>query len=149
MNKQSKVTWILVADHARARLFESAGRDAKLMEIETFINPDGRGGERNQTTDRPPRVHESMGATSHAIAPHTSLHDKSADRFAQELHASLERGRVAHRYAHLVLIALPQFLGTLRACLGKHVRECVIAEVPHEMTTKTPEEIRTCLPKLI
>ena len=149
MNMHSKPTWILVADHARARLFELAGSDAKLVEIEAFVNPDGRGPERNQTTDRPPRVHESMGATSHAIAPHTSLHDKSAERFAQELHASLERGRVAHRYERLVLVALPQFLGTLRAALGKHVRECVVVEIPHEMTTSAADEIRASLLKQI
>ena len=147
MNVQLKTTWILVADRARARLFELAGRDGKLVEIETFVNPDGRGPERNQTTDRKPRVHESMGATRHAIEPHTSLRDKSADRFARELDESLERGRVARRYEHLVLVALPQFLGTLRAALGKHVRERVVVEVPHEMTTKAPEEIRACLTK--
>jgi protein required for attachment to host cells len=60
---------------------------------------------------------------------------------------SLERGRVARRYEHLVLVAVPQFLGTLRAALGKHVRERVVIEVPHEVTTKAPEEIRACLPK--
>jgi protein required for attachment to host cells len=149
MNAQSKTSWILVADRARARLFEWAGRDAKLVEIETFVNPDGRGPERNQTTDRPSRVHESMGATRHAIEPHTSLRDKSADQFARELDASLERGRTLHRYEHLVLVAPPQFLGVLRAALGKHVREHVAAEVPHELTTKGPEEILAHLPKKI
>ncbi len=82
MNAPTKTTWILVADHARARLFELTSQNDKLSEIETFVNPEGRGPARDQTTDRLPRVRESMNSAHHAIEPHTSLHDKSADRFA-------------------------------------------------------------------
>lgn len=148
MNEQARTVWILVANHARARLFELGRQDGEyeLFEIETFVNPEGRGQERNQTTDRLPRVNESMNASRHAIEPHTSLHDKSADRFARELDEALESGRVTHRYERLVLVALPEFLGTLHARLNRHVCEHIVAEVPHELTTRRPEEIRSYLP---
>lgn len=149
MEAARKSTWILVADRARARLFELAPHKdgAELIEIKDFVNSEGRGSERDQVTEGRPRAHESMGATRHAIEPHTSLRDKSANRFAQELGESLEQGRVSHRYERLVLVALPHFLGTLHAVLNRHVCECVVAEVPHELTTKGPAEIRSYLPE--
>ena len=149
MNAAKKSTWILVADRARARLLELAPRDngSELIEIRDFVNPEGRGSERDQVTERRPRTQESVGASRHAIEPHTSLRDKSANRFAQELGESLEHGRVAHRYERLVLVALPHFLGTLHAKLNRQVCECIVAEIPHELTTKSPAEIRSYLPK--
>ncbi|HSE11991.1 MAG TPA: host attachment protein [Rudaea sp.] len=148
MNEQIKTTWILVASLSRARLFELGRRngDFELFEIATFLNPDARGRDRDQVTDRLPRVNESMNATRHAIDPHTSLREKSANQFAQELDEALDNGRVTHRYERLVLIALPEFLGTLHARLNRHVCERIVAEVQHELTTKSPEEIRSYLP---
>src|SRR5689334_18089456 len=45
-------TWILVADSARARLFEADGAGA-LNELACYANPEGRAGTRGLTTDRP------------------------------------------------------------------------------------------------
>lgn len=148
MNEKQKATWILVANHARARLFELGKQngDYELFEIETFVNPEGRGKMRDQATDRLPRVNESMNASRHAIEPHTSLREKSADHFAQELDDALEKGRVTHRYERLVLVAAPKFLGTLHARLNRHVCERIVAEVHHELTTKSPEDIQSYLP---
>jgi protein required for attachment to host cells len=149
MNATKKSTWILVAGRARARLFELAQHDdeSELIEIKDFVNPEGRGSEREQVTERRASTHESVGATRHAIEPHTSLRDKSANRFAQELGESLEHGRIAHRYDRIVLVALPHFLGTLHAKLNRQVCESIVAEIPHDLTTKEPAEIRSYLPK--
>ena len=35
-------TWILVADAARARVFEATGRSEPWQEVACFANPDGR-----------------------------------------------------------------------------------------------------------
>lgn len=138
--------WILVADHARARLFERAADGAGLTELRDLVNPDGRGPEHDRGTDRPARVHERMGATRHAIEPHTSPREKSAARFAREIRQVLEQGRAERRYEQLVLIAQPQFLGTLHASLDKQVRRCVAAEIDREMISKRPDEILASLP---
>ena len=143
----NKPTWILVADRARARLFEMRSHDDPLIELEAFVNPDGRGPDHDRVTERAPRVNESATPTRHAIEPHTTLREKSADRFARQLHGVLEHGRVKNCYDQLVLVALPQFLGTLHSTFGKQVREHFVAEVPHELTTRRGEDIRARLPK--
>ena len=146
MNMQSKTTWVLVADRARARLLELDRGSGRLVEIESHMNPGGRAPDRDAYTDRAPRVQEAVGSARHAMQPHTSEREKASIRFARELSDMLERGRSDRRFDQLVLIALPQFLGVLRPLLGKPLSRLVVAEIPHEMTTGKLDEIRDCLP---
>lgn len=140
-------TWVLVADGARARLFESESFNKGLSEVACFTNPDGRSPGRNATTERAPRVNESANSARHAIEPHTSLRDKSTDRFARTLNAALEQGRNNNHFDQLVLIAPPRFLGTLHNNLGKGLTECVVGEIRRNLTALPPEEIRSRLPR--
>jgi len=138
-------TWILVADRAKARLFAINEKDRSIAEIEDFLNPEGRG--REPAQDRPPRTHDRMGDSRHAIEPHTSAQENAVEFFARELESALECGRTGHRYQDLVLMAPPQFLGTLNAVLGEKVRACVAAEVPKDLTNANLPEILTHLPE--
>jgi len=144
--RASGITWVLVADLGRARLLELQRPDGRLLEIESFVNPQGRGPEREQRTDRPPRVQESANSARHAIEPHTSLREKSAERFARELSEMLERGRHDSRFDRLLVIAPPQFLGVLRVAFGKSLRDLVVDEIAHEMTTRSTQAIHDRLP---
>jgi protein required for attachment to host cells len=140
-------TWVLVADRARARLFSVTADGAALLEIADFVNPEGRALAHELESDRLPRTFESVGGARHAIEPHTTTKQKTADRFAHCLHEALERGRVERSYDQIVLVASPHFLGTLNAAIGKQVRRYVVTEVHKDLTTLTPAEIRQHLPK--
>lgn len=140
-------TWILVADGARARLFEAASPDDALNELACFANPGGRSHGRNFTTARPPTVNESVGATRHSIEPHTTLREKTTDRFARTIKDELERGRNDHRYERLVIVAPPRFLGALHGTFTKPLRECVVAEVKRNLTALRTSDIRAHLPR--
>lgn len=128
------VTWVLVADRSQARLFSVSGEDTPITEIEDFVNPSGRSAGRELTRDRPPRTQDSHGEARHAIEPHTRPEDKSADQFAHELSAALERGWAGRRYDDLVLIAPPRFLGVLNAVLGEQVSARVTDRIAKELT---------------
>lgn len=69
-------TWILVADQARARLFSldptDGAAEGGLREIAGFVNPEGRLSARELGAARPPRTHDRMGASRHAIEPRTT-----------------------------------------------------------------------------
>lgn len=140
-------TWILVADSVKARLFAVAEEDRSVAEIEDFLNPEGMAEGRELLQDRPPTTHDRFGHSRHAIEPHTSLRQKSAEVFARELNEALERGRVDHRYQNVVLIAPAHFLGTLNAALNKHVRARVTAELPKNLTRAGAQTIMAHLPR--
>ena len=140
-------TWILVADSARARLFEATSPDDPLNELACFANPDGRSPDRSFTTDRPPSVNERVGAARHSIEPHTTVREKSAQRFSRSLNNALERARNDHRYGRLVLVAPPRFLGALHGSLSKPLRDCVVAELKRNLTALPAADIRSHLPR--
>lgn len=139
-------TWILVADGARARLFELAAKSAQLTELDCFVNPQGRMHDHDLTTDRRPLVDEGATTVRHAMEPHTSLRDKTAERFARLLGEALERGRTEGRYEHVVLVAPPRFLGVLRDGLGEGVSGHVAAEIHRDLTALPAREVRARLP---
>ena len=136
-----KSTWVLVADRARARLFNLVGEGSQLDELRDFANSDARVPAADVVRDRKPRTQESMGSARHAIEPHTTLEEKVSERFARELEVVLEEGRVQHRYERLVLVAPPGFLGTLNQILGKQLRGHVVLEVNKDLSALPPREI--------
>ncbi len=140
------ITWVLVADRSRARLLELQRPDGRLLEIETYVNPQGRGSEREQHSDRPPRVQQSVNPARHAIEPHSSLREKSTDRFARELCEMLECGRRDSRFDRLLVVAPLKFPGALRSALGKSLSDLVAAEIKHEIATSSAEAIYRRLP---
>ena len=139
-------TWILVADGAKARLFAVAEKDRSIIEIEDRVHPEGTASGRELLQDRPPSTHDRFGHSRHSIEPHTSLRQKSAEVFARELSDVLERGRLDRRYREIVLIAPAHFLGTLKAALNKHIRACVTAELPKDLTQADARTILAHMP---
>ena len=134
-------TWVLVADRARARLFNLVGEGSQLDELRDFANSDARVPAADVVRDRKPRTQESMGSARHAIEPHTTLEEKVSERFARELEVVLEEGRVQHRYERLVLVAPPGFLGTLNQTLGNQLRGHIVLEVNEDLSALPPREI--------
>ncbi|MDE2156876.1 MAG: host attachment protein [Xanthomonadaceae bacterium] len=139
-------TWILVADRARARLLAIGSSEKALNEVACFTNPDGRAPGRHATTERAPRVNESVGPARHAIEPHTSLREKSEDHFAHTLIDALERGHHEHQFDQLILVAPAHFLGVMHDCLDKPLRACVVDEIRHDLTALPLAEIYPRLP---
>lgn len=131
------VTWILVADSARARVFESTRRDEPLRQIESFANPDARESGQAFTTDHAPTVNESMGFARHSIEPHTTLRTKQATRFAKTLVAALEHGRTQQRFERLVVCAPAKFVGLLHGQCGKPLSDSIVAEIHRDLTALT------------
>ncbi len=138
-------TWILVADTARARVFEVDAKDGHLLEVGGYANPEAHSKPSEIGRDKPPRAQESASPTRHAMEPHTDPHDKPALKFAQSLAAILETGRVEHSYTRLVLAAPPRFLGQLNQALGAQVGKLVAKTVSKDYSLASPAEISSML----
>ncbi len=134
-------TWIVVADEARARLFEGTAIDGELIEVADFVHPEAHQPEA-KARDRLPRVHESATSARHTIEPRITAEDKQADEFARELSSILNDGRVQHQYERLVLIAAPRFLGRMRAMLDPQVAKLVSHTSDKDITKATVDAIR-------
>lgn len=142
-------TWVLVADSARARLFELASAGGELAEQQDWTNPEGRRSERELTSDRPGVSHSAHGEPGgHPMRAGHSAGEAAAEVFARSLAALLKSGLDTQACERVVLVSPPAFLGVLRATLDKQVEKVVAGSVNLDLTRASPAEIRDHLPTL-
>ncbi len=110
-----KTTWILVANRGGASLFERTGKDLKW--VQDIPHPQGRLKNSDIGTDKPTRTYDRFGAGRHTTGSEQEPTEHLAEQFAHRLADLLNKGRVDHAYAELILIADPGFLGKLREAL--------------------------------
>jgi protein required for attachment to host cells len=140
-----KITWILVADSAHARIFSADTLSAPLEEVEDFIHMEGRLHEREITSDLPGRVKDSSGIR-HAYEQPTDPKKYEASKFAQGLVHYLEDANQANRFDQLAIIAEPSFLGLLRNHLPEQIKKLVCLELDKNITLQSAADIRKHLP---
>jgi protein required for attachment to host cells len=127
-----EVEWALVADAQHCRVLErqvpfGAWRELPGEAEETHNRPSHERG-----TERPGRSHESAGSARHAIEPKTDPHREAKHGYARHLANRLEAA--APRYARLVLVAPPAFLGDLRDVLGEEARKRLAGSLDKDLT---------------
>jgi protein required for attachment to host cells len=131
---KNKVTWILVADGARARLLVNEGYNSGLEPAlaEEFIADNRPSGD--LVSDRPGRTFDRGGQGRHAMESPTDPHRHEQQIFAQSLAHLLEEQRLKRSYDQLIIVAPPKALGDLRAEFTKAVSDMVINELNKDLT---------------
>ena len=126
-------TWILVAHHSGARLFENDGPGKGLQALQEISHPEGKLKTQDITSDKPGRSSDSQGM-HHSFGK--ELHDPKehlAQQFAKHLAGILNDGRNQHCYTKLILVADPRFLGELRAALDHPTAALVTATLNKDL----------------
>ena len=126
-------TWILVAHRGGARIFERTGPGKGLGLIRDIPHPSGRLKNQDIGADKPGRSFDSHGVGRHALGKEHEPTEQLAERFARELAGLLDEGRTHRRYAQLVLVAEPRFLGMLRAALTPATAALVVAALDKDL----------------
>ena len=140
-----KVTWILIADGARARVLNYLGRQSGVEQLPgcDWLAPHAP--DRELGSDRPGRAFDSVGKGRHAIDPHTNLHRSNKADFARQITNRLTQKLKAGAFERLVLIAPPKALGDIRNNLDQELSKCVYAQVPLDLTHVPNDEIGSYL----
>lgn len=141
-----KLTWILVADKSRARIFEAEKRSS-IREIEDIAHPESRLHAHDLTSDLPGRNAGKDGAGGHAFQDHIDPQKQEAIDFANSLAKHLENALHTRKFKQLILIAAPSFLGILRNQLSDELNQRVCFELDKNLTKLSVDDIREHLPK--
>ena len=143
-----KSTWILVADSTRARIFTTESSSTPLEEIEDFSHTESRLHDREITSDLPGRI-KSVAGGGHAFEQATDPKKHEAENFAHSLAQYLEDAHNANRFAQLLIIAAPSFLGLLRDHLPEQIKQLVHFELDKDLTLLSAADIRQHLPQFL
>lgn len=143
-----KLTWIVVADSTRARIFTADTPSSPLEEIEDFSHTEGRLHDREITSDLPGKI-KSTGAGGHAFEQPTDPKKHEADIFAHRISQYLEEAHNANRFEQLLIVAAPSFLGLLRNNLPDQIKKLVRFELDKDITLMSAADIRQHLPEFL
>jgi len=135
---------ILVGDGRKALFLRNKGAPTHVeLTVERVLeHPDPP--TREQGTDRPGRYHGSDGVSKSAFEEN-DWHQLGEERFAAAVADALNRLAHADRFQHLILVAPPKVLGTVRTQLDKQAAGRVVAEVPKDLTSQPTAEIARTL----
>lgn len=142
--------WILVAHESGARIFGRLNHREPIELLEKIDHPIGRAKTHNLVSDRQGREGEfAPSAGRHAVGDHTDPTQKNALDFARNLARAIDVARDLNRFEYLVLVAGPQFLGTLRQELSTGTAQRVIGSLPRNLgniqDSEVPGHIMTVL----
>jgi protein required for attachment to host cells len=122
-------TWILVAHRAGARILERSEIGVAPHFLAHIDHPEGRLRDSQLGTSRAGVVRDSGRHHAGVLAPEESPSARIAAVFAHDLARRLERGRLAHRYQNLIVIAEPRLLGAIRSELSAPTRRLLRREL--------------------
>ena len=132
-------TLVLVGDGRKALFLRNKGGaghpDLFTERVMEQSNPPTR----EQGTDRPGRYGGPDGSKS--AVEQTDWHQRAEDRFAAQIAHVLYKKAHGHEFERLIVVAAPRTLGTLRAAFRKEVAQKVSAEIPKDLTSRTPADI--------
>lgn len=138
-------TWVVVADGARARLF-NRHKNRKLEEFDVLLSPQHRLHEGDLVSDRDGRAADGTGG-GHAMGNRNAAKDHEMTVFARRLAGRLEEARNAGELERLVLVASPRFLGQLRSQLTTPVADLVALTIDKELTTLPVDKLADHIPE--
>ncbi|MDC0741133.1 host attachment protein [Polyangium mundeleinium] len=142
VQETERITFVLVADASRARLFrQGLEENAPLELVEEFEHPESRAMARDLMADKPGRTFWKRGQS--APDYRTDPKDVEAEKFARSLADRLAALYDTQAFHKLVLAAPPKFLGLLRSMLAAHTNHVAEAVVASHEKDYTQLDVRT------
>jgi len=136
---------ILVGDGNKALFLRNRGTPQKLdLAVEQILDGAENPPTRDQGTDRPGRVMQSVGSSRSSVEQ-TDWHTLEEQKFASTIADALYRSVLDNKFAELVIVAPPKTLGMLRQSFHKQVSERIHGEVPKTFTSLPVDEIQRLL----
>lgn len=116
----------MVADAARARIFQAQGPDRHLQELHDLTHPESQIHSEKLRTGGEGAVMDSAGSGMRQPDPRTNTSEKHASYFAKELSEFLRQKRDDDAFTGLILVAEPKILSRLRDNLDQRTSQLVV-----------------------
>jgi protein required for attachment to host cells len=149
-------SWIVTANASIAHFFSQENASSGLKEIHDIANANAHQLTTESESDRlgqhaASKSRHSVGAPTQpsGYQPHQSPAEHSTEIFAREVASYLQQNHQQGRFRNLVLVASPEFLGTLRKQLGSNLSAVVSLEINKDYTQINPEELHKHLKKKV
>lgn len=138
--------WVVVADGARARIFEAHHHAPGLRPVLPYELTTMRLRDSERWSDRAGASRERASPVVHSKAAPTEPTEHEHELLAREVAEVLAHARVARRVDSIVLVAAPRFLGRLRQALDPQTRALVTLEDDRDLSRLPEHELERRIP---
>jgi len=145
---KTRATWIVVADHQRARVFLDDGSGGRIQPVDDMTMEVHLGASHELDSHPPDIGFSARGGVAHGYEPRSDPHERAALDFLERLIAGLSQGLNRAAFDRLVLVAPPKALGELRRRLPSPLRQRVAGELNQDLTKASATEVQKHLEKL-
>jgi protein required for attachment to host cells len=149
------LTFVLIADAARARFFLVLGADhpdytsgPRLREEKDLVNPEGQlTGTEKFENNKSGRGRASGGGPAHGLDDHREGHDREVEkRFAKRIATDAAKHFLQGETGKLIVVAPSRLLGALRSLLPTQLPSKVkVEEVERDLSAQTLPKIEEVL----
>ncbi|HVZ00896.1 MAG TPA: host attachment protein [Dongiaceae bacterium] len=137
-----KITWVLVADGARAAFFHNDGPGKGLEPIFELGEHRHGADTHEMMSDKQGSMRGGPGTSgSAALLPRHDPHEAEEKRFVEHLAKELDEAVKAKRFDRLIIAAPPRALGNIRKALSTATAKLVSAEYDKDLTRSSPADI--------
>jgi protein required for attachment to host cells len=139
--------WVVVCDGRKWLILENKGDRAHVNLVTRDEHEENAAATRQQGTDRPGRLHPSVGMKRGAVEQ-TDWHDQAETALLRKLSQRLDQLSQENAVPAIVLVAPPRALGTLRSLLSPQVIKLVVAQVDKDYVRLPVDQIEKRLRQL-
>jgi protein required for attachment to host cells len=137
----------MVANAARARLFERDPDNGALRELASFVHPASRVKAGALDSDRP--GHVAKGQASTGLEPRTTALHREQEHFARELAQYVESAARDNRLQGWALVASNPFLGRLLGVLDESARALLREHAERDLTAYSGRDLERRIAALL
>ncbi|HEV7718173.1 MAG TPA: host attachment protein [Arsenicitalea sp.] len=135
------ITWVLVADGDRAKIFENCGPGKGLACVDGLELEQEHLRARDIMADKQGRSFSSVGHGRSAMEYPTDPVEQREAQFAKSMAELLDRKLSEGAFNRLIIAAAPNALGDIRPCLSAAVNKTVMAELPKDLTNIPAQQL--------
>ena len=141
------ITWIVIADGARARVMRNDGPGKGVQAVQGLVFQGDHSPSSEIMTDKPGRAFDSVGNARHGMEPSQDPHDDLKSQFVRQVVGELETHIDA--YDRLIIVAPPRALGLFRKERPAVVASKGTGELDKDLTHLPNAELPSHLGKLL
>jgi protein required for attachment to host cells len=134
-------TWILIADGARAKVYQNNGPGTGLRETRFPEMLGAHEPSKDINADRPGRMQSAPGGAVHRMDHPADPHRQQKRIFAKDIAEFLKSQERDNAFDELVIVAPAKTLGDLRDVLEKSVASHVKIEIAKDLTQFSMHEL--------
>ncbi len=121
--------WFVIADAAKARIFEQTAQGSEPLEVLDLSHPEAREPVTHLASDSPGVQATAGGPGTHGMQEKVTPREAEDQRFARsimkEVKGALDNGKISGFY----MAAPPHFLGLLRGAMDPHLSKALMGDL--------------------